>query len=285
MAHRPTSHATSRRVRSSAKRKRHAVRDSEERASLAQDLDQGNREHRERMLEQIYRVIVEFADDFGINRQSTRRLFLKAEKSVGRSPYRLHQAVHFQTMLRISEILGAWYREPAFLDENGKPRSLPLEGAKSFESLATRFLPRFELDDIVEILVAERVLRRDARGELIPMRRTVIFTKPGAMMLDRVPVIVQGLLSTIRHNANTEDQRGTRCERLTILDRLPVEAIPAFNEQVKKLAQSLLNQADNWAMQRRLAPASRSRKKTVRAGVEVFAYVATEALGKRGWPL
>lgn len=269
-------------MRSSAKRKRHAVREGEGRPSLAQDLDQGNREHRERMLEQIYRVIVEFADDFGINRQSTRRLFLKAEK--GRSPYRLHQAVHFQTMLRISEILGAWYREPAFLDENGKPRSLPLEGAKSFESLVTRFLPRFKLDDIVEILVAERVLRCDARGELIPMRRTVIFTKPGAMMLDRVPVIVQGLLSTIRHNANTEDQRGTRCERLTILDRLPIEAIPAFNEQVKILAQSLLNQTDNWAMQRRLAVGSRSRKKTARAGVEVFAYLADETHGKRGAP-
>jgi hypothetical protein len=271
-------------MRSSAKRKRHAVREGEGRASLAQDLDQGNREHRERMLEQIYRVIVEFADDFGINRQSTRRLFLKAEKSVGRSPYRLHQAVHFQTMLRISEILGAWYREPAFLDENGKPRSLPLEGAKSFESLVTRFLPRFRLDDIVEILVSERVLRRDARGELIPMRRTVIFTKPGAMMLDRVPVIVQGLLSTIRHNANTEDQKGTRCERLTILDRLPIEAIPEFNEQVKKLAQSLLNHTDNWAMQRRLAAGSRSRKKTARAGVEVFAYLADETHGKRSAP-
>jgi Family of unknown function (DUF6502) len=284
MGHRPTSEPTSRRVRSLAKRKRHAVRDSEGPASLAQDLDRGNREHRERMLEQIYRVIVEFADDFGISRQATRRLFLKAERSVGRSPYRLHQAVHFQTMLRISEILGAWYREPVFLDEHGKPRSLPLEGAKSFESLVTRFLPRFKLDDIVEILVAERVLRRDARGELIPMRRTVIFTKPGAMMLDRVPVIVQGLLSTIRHNANTKDQRGTRCERLTILDRLPVEAIPAFNEQVKKLAQSLLNQADNWALQRQLAPGSRSRKKTARAGVEVFAYVADETRGKRGAP-
>jgi hypothetical protein len=187
-------------------------------------------------------------------------------------------------MLRISEILGAWYQEPAFLDENGKPRSLPLAGAKSFASLAARFLPRFKPDDIAEILIAERVLRRDVRGELVPMRRTVIFTKPGAMMLDRVPVIVQGLLSTIRHNANSQGQRGTRCERLTTLDRLPVEAIPAFNEQVKKLAQSLLNQTDNWAAQRQLQPGSRSRKKTARAGVEVFAYVASESSRKRGAP-
>ena len=282
MAHRPTSHTTTRRVHSSVKRKRQAVPARQGRGALAPDLIRGTHEHRERMLEQIYRVIVEFADDFGIDRSSTRRLFLKAEKSVARSPYRLHQAVHFQTMLRISEILGAWYQEPAFLDENGQPRALPLDGAKSFTSLVTRFLPRFSPDDIAEILIAERVLRRDARGDVVPMRRTVIFTKPGAMMLDRVPVIVQGLLSTICHNANTEGRTATRCERLITLDRLPVEAVPAFNEHVKKLAQSLMNQTETWANPRQLSDGLKSRKKIARAGVEVFAYVETDSVRKRG---
>ena len=237
------------------------------------------------MLEQIYRVVVEFADDFGINRLATHRCFLKAEKSVTRSPYRLHQAVEFQTMLRISEILSAWYQEPAFLYENGEPRSLPLVGAKSFTTLVSRFLPQFKPDNIAEILVSERVLRRGAQGELTPLRRTVSFTKPGAMMLDRVPVILQCLLSTIRHNVNTQGHHGTRCERLITLDRLPVAAIPAFNEQVKKLAQSLSNQMENWANPRQLPERSRSHKRMARVGVEVFAYVETEGgLRHRGTP-
>ena len=165
----------------------------------------------------------------------------------------------FQTMLRISEILSAWYQEPAFLYENGEPRSLPLVGAKSFATLVTRFLPRFKPDDIAEVLIAERVLRRGAQGELTPLRRTVSFTKPGAMMLDRVPVVLQCLLSTIRHNVTTQGHRGTRCERLITLDRLPVAAIPAFNEQVKKLAQSLSNQMENWANPRQLPEGSKTR--------------------------
>jgi hypothetical protein len=280
MARRPTSKKTRQRIGSSANRKRQAVRKKKSRAS--QDLIRGTQEHRERMLEQIYRVVVEFADDFGIDRQATHRCFLKAEKSVARSPYRLHQAAEFQTMLRISEILSAWYQEPAFLYENGEPRSLPLVGAKSFATLVTRFLPRFRPDDIAEILIAERVLRRGAEGELTPLRRTVSFTKPGAMMLDRVPVILQGLLSTIRHNVNTQGHRGTRCERLITLDRLPVAAIPAFNEQVKKLAQLLLNQTENWANPRQLPERSRSRKQMARVGVEVFAYVEAEGGVKRG---
>ncbi len=280
MVRRPTSQRTPRRIGSSAKRKRQGARDRKARAS--QDLIRGTQEHRERMLEQIYRVVIEFADDFGINRQAAHRCFLKAEKSVTRSPYRLHHAVEFQTMLRISEILSAWYQEPAFLYENGEPRSLPLVGAKSFTTLVARFLPRFKPNDIARILIAERVLRRGAQGELIPLRRTVSFTKPGAMMLDRVPVIVQGFLSTIRHNVNTEGHRGTRCERLITLDRLPVAAVPSFNEQVKKLAQSLLNQTENWANPRQLPEKSRSRKQMARVGVEVFAYVETEGDLKRG---
>jgi hypothetical protein len=35
-------------------------------------------EHRERMVEQLSRVLVESAEDFGINRQATGRCFLKA---------------------------------------------------------------------------------------------------------------------------------------------------------------------------------------------------------------
>jgi hypothetical protein len=232
------------------------------------------------MLEQIYLVIAELADDFGINRASTQRIFLKAGKSLARSPYRLHQAVHFQTMLRISEILGAWYQEPAFLDEGGAPLPLPMEGAKSFTSLVSRFLPRFSPHEVAEILITERVLRRDARGNLIPMRRTVIFAKPGAMMLDRVPAIVQGLL--IRHNAATAGRQNTRCERLITLNRLPAQVIPAFDEHVKKLAQSLMNQAEDWANRRQAPVGVKPPKKSVRAGVEVFAYVETSHSMKRG---
>jgi hypothetical protein len=150
-----------------------------------------------------------------------------------------------------------------------------MEGAKSFTSLVSRFLPRFSPHEVAEILITERVLRRDARGNLSPMRRTVIFAKPGAMMLDRVPAIVQGLLSTIRHNAATASRQRTRCERLTTLDRLPAEAIPAFDEHVKKLAQSLMNQTEDWANRRQAPVGVKPPKKSVRAGVEVFAYVET----------
>ena len=246
------------------------------RTHAARELLRADQEHRERMLEQIYRVIFEFAGDFGVNRPTALRAFRKAEKTAATSPYRLHQAVHFQTLLQISEILGAWYREPAYLNEIGDPRPLPIAGAKSFASLARRFLPQFRPREIADILIAERLLERDPRGEVVPLRRTAVFANANTMMLDRIPALLRGLSSTLCHNTRpASEQRHTRCERGTTIDRLPVELIPAFNAHVKKLAQSLLNQTDTWADQRELPRGMKSRKAAARVGVEVFAFVET----------
>jgi Family of unknown function (DUF6502) len=229
------------------------------------------------MLEQIYRVIFEFAHDFGLKTASARRAFQKAEKSVVRSPYRLQEAIRYQTLRQISEILGAWYREPALLDEQGGPRPLPLAGAKSFATLAHRFLPRFDSRDIANILITERLLRRDPKGNVVPMQRAARFAGNSTLMLDRIPALLHDFTSTLRHNVRSQGRSSsTRCERGTTIDRLPVEAIPAFNEYVKKLAHTLLYQTDTWGSQRQAPEGIKDQRRLARVGIEVFAYVEDE---------
>jgi hypothetical protein len=251
--------------------------------SRPQELLRADLEDRERMLEQIYRVIFEFAHDFGVKTPSARRAFQKAEKSVLKSPYRLREAVRYQTLQQISEILGAWYREPAFLNEHGDPRPLPLAGVKSFAALARRFLPRFNPRDIADILISERLLQRDPQGDVVPLRRAARFASNSTLMLDRVPALLHALSSTLRHNARPlRRSASTRCERGTLIDRLPAEEIPAFNDYVKKLAHTLLNQTDTWASQRQAPENGKSRRQLARVGVEVFAYVENGHTRPRG---
>jgi hypothetical protein len=234
------------------------------------------------MVEQICRVVIEFAQDFGLNAPSVRRAFEKAQKSVAKSPYRLYEAVRYQTLRQISEILGAWYREPALLNEQGDPRHLPLTGVKSFATLARRYLPRFKPREIADILIAERLLQRDRNGDVVPLRRAARFSSNSTLMLDRVPALLHALSSTLRHNArSTGRASSTRCERGTTIDRLPVEKIPAFNEYVKKLAHTVLNQTDAWGSQRQVPDGIKDRRRLARVGVEVFAYVETENTVRR----
>jgi hypothetical protein len=234
------------------------------------------------MLEQIYRVVFEFAYDFDLNTQSARRAFQKAERSVLRSPYRLCEAVRYQTLHHIAEILDVWYREPAFLNENGDPRPLPLVGLKSFSTLARRFLPGFNPRDIADILITERLIQRDSHGDVFPVRRAARFAAKSTLMMERVPALLHALFSTLRHNArSTGRPPNMRCERGTLIDRLPVEAIPAFNDYVRKLAYTLLNQTDGWASQRQAPESLKSRRRLARVGVEVFAYVEAENARRR----
>ena len=246
------------------------------------DLKSAAKEDRDRMIEQIYRVIFEFARDFGVKAPAARRAFKKAERSVRRSPYRLGEAVRYQTLHQISEILSAWYLEPPYLNDEGAPRPLPLTGVKSFATLCRRFLPRFHSREVADILISERLLRHDAQGNVVPIQRAARFASDSPLMLDRIPVLLHALSSTLRHNARPkQESAGTRCEQGTLLDRIPVEAIPAFNDYVKKLGHTLLNQTDSWASQRQMPMGQRSRQRLARVGVEVFAYVEPEPLRRR----
>ena len=256
-----------------------------DRSRRPQDLLRADYDDRVRMLEQIYRVVFEFAQDFDLNTQSARRAFQRAARSVAKSPYRLSEAVRYQTLHHIAEILDAWYREPAFLNEQGDPRALPLAGPKSFSTLARRFLPRFNPREIADILVTERLLERDSTGGVVPLRRSARFAGKSALMMDRVPALVHALFSTLRHNARSSGPPpNMRCERGTMIDRLPVEQIPEFNEYVRKLAYTLLNQTDGWASQRQVPEGIKSRRRLARVGVEVFAYVETQNAHRRRKP-
>ena len=225
------------------------------------------------MLEQLFSVVMEFAHRQGLSASESSQAFMRAQRQVKRSPYRLADADHFETFLQISELLATWYREAAFLDESGAPRPLPLAGSKSFTTLVRRYLPDYRAEHVAYMMVNEKLL--EIRGDaLVPRRRTAMFAKQNPMTLDRIPVLVRGLMGTVAHNASDAGRaQGTRCERSTTVARLPVDLIPAFNENVKLWAQSLLDKTDSWARQRELPEQSTGGRRTARVGVEVFAYI------------
>jgi hypothetical protein len=245
--------------------------------SRATDLLRTDREHRTRMIEQLFCVILECAKEQGLSESQSQHAFQRAQRHWQDSPYRVGDAVRFATLLQIAELLAVWYREPVFLDNTGRPKALRLSGPDSFGTLAQRFMPEFDTSEVATILVSERLLLRRPNGRVIPKSRAALFATANPMMLDRIPVLVKGLVTTLAHNADRAARKsGTRCERSTHLARLPVELVPAFNEHVKRLAQSLLNSTDSWAQPRLLKPGGRPRRSTASVGVEVFSYIFDE---------
>jgi hypothetical protein len=268
MVKRSPSRASFRRARPKGKRKQ---------LDLPGKLSQASLADRERMLDQLFRVILEFSESSGLTTDRAARVFAQARRTVAQTPYRLSDALNFRVMQHIGDVLKAWYTDPQYLDPRGVPSPLPLSGARSVEGLIRRYLPKVNARETARWLIAEGVLRQQSRGRLVPLRRTISFTQPNAMTLDRIPFLVQGLLSTVRHN--TEAKAGgleTRCERQLTLNRFPLSEVPRFNWEVKRLVPMLLDQLESWAAPY-LQAAEGKMHKTARVGVEVFSYVDEHA--------
>jgi hypothetical protein len=235
------------------------------------------------MLDQMFRVILEFAADSGITAERTTRVFAQARRDVAHSPYRLSDALHFKVMMSIAEVFKAWYTEPEYLDSHGAPVPLPLSGAKSVEHLISHYVPKVNARDTARWLIAEGILRQQGRGRLVPTRRMISFAQANAMMVDRIPFLLQGLLSTFSHNIEANAKGGeTRCERMLTLDRFRVRDLPRFDREVKRLVPMLLDQLELWAAPF-LEPEGSLSQRTARVGLEAFSYVEEPAPGpKRG---
>ena len=247
-------------------------------ASRSKDLLRTEQKHRLRMAEQLLSVILAFAKDQGLSRAQCRRACRNAQANIDRHRIEPGTGVRFAALLQISDILAIWYRDPAFLDKTGRPRALSLSGTDSFATLAKRFLPEFDPSEVASILIAEQLLQRRPNRRVAPKRRAAVFATLNPMMLERIPVLVKGLVSTFGHNADRAARKsGTRCDQSTHLARLPVELLPAFNAHVKRLAQVLLDSADSWAQPRLLSPESPAGLPTANVGVEVFSFVDDDA--------
>ena len=181
MAKRSTSGAK-RKARPSGGNRRSELPPALASARVPDELLRAGREHTGRMLEQLFCVVMEFAHRQGLSATEASQAFRRAQRQVKRSPYRLADADHFETMLQISELLATWYREAAFLDESGTPRPLPLSGNKSFTTLARRYLPDYRPEHVAGMMVSEKLLEPRANDTVVPRRRAAILSS--AVMLN-----------------------------------------------------------------------------------------------------
>ncbi len=236
----------------------------------------------ERLLEQLYRVVFEFSQNLGITESAAKRLHRRAFGASRRAPYRISEAVNFQSMLQLSDILDAWHRDPDWVTDTGDPRPLSLAGPMSFETLAQRFLPSIQVKTLAPALIAEGVLNQHLDGTVTPVRRAAAFARANPWMLDRIPVLVKALLDTCSHNLDPDTRRtGTRCDRGTTIEDLPEEMVPIFNGIAKDLTQVLLNKVDAWAEPYRVPQDRRGKHKLARVGVQVFSWVDVPAPRRR----
>lgn len=151
---------------------------------------------------------------------------------------------------RAARVIAAWRRESDFLDADGQPAPLSLEGhGASFSELIKRFSgnvpPRAVLDELINVGAVER--RED--GKIGLLARAYIPQSLDAHKLNILGTDVQHLISTIDRNLKP-DVVDPLFQRKVAYDNLPDDVLPQFRKLFAQRAQSLLESADRWLAKR-----------------------------------
>jgi hypothetical protein len=147
-----------------------------------------------------------------------------------------------------SLVLSAWHQDPEFLDANGQPAPLPLEGEeRSFAALLRRCgAGDVRPSTLLKELLASQAVRQRPDGRLEPLKRSYI---PQSM--DEQLVLLWGkrmtdLARTSGHNLMSYPDSATRFERAAVSDRIDASALPEFRRFLEREGQAFLERVDAW---------------------------------------
>jgi len=147
---------------------------------------------------------------------------------------------------RAARVIAGWLRESDFLDAQGKPVALALEGeGATFETLVRR-----RSGDIPPRAIRDELLRVGAIHELEDGRVALVTHGyiPAQSEIDKLQILgsdVSHLIATINHNLQP-DQAQPYFQRKVAYDNLPDEALPVLRELAADKSQELLEELDRW---------------------------------------
>ena len=201
----------------------------------------------------------------GLTRKEVQRLLSTPATRTGDSGARYNRA---------ARVLTGWARDPDFLDEDGAPHCLALDGQTSFASLVRRYsgdMPaRAVLDELVRVGAVRE--RDDGRFELVA--RAYV---PQRSAIDKLGILgsdVADLIETIDHNLQ-HGETDPRFQRKVMYHSIPADALPGLRKLGATQAQALLERLDRWLREHDTdVPADGSGAPRRRVGVGVYYFEA-----------
>ena len=185
----------------------------------------------------------------GINRRAVARIRAELEDE-GLTQHAMQSESKHN---RAERVVTAWLREPAYLDELGSPRNLPMEGPASFAELVNLFG-----GDIPHRAVADELLRVNAvtmnGADELQLRARGYVPEPSSEAL--LHIFGQHgyeLLDTIERNIDRGNETPRLYQRRVVNNRIREEDVAEFLEMTARSSQQLLEEYDRW-LERHRAP-------------------------------
>lgn len=195
----------------------------------------------------------------GIDRRDVRKLRLAGDQPHPRG---------YQS--RASQLLSAWHHEADFLDPDGRPAALPIEGdGQTFAELMRRHAPALPMVAMIKELKGAGALEELPDGRVRPLMRTYVPVGLSAERLRLWASAISDLAGTIEHNYSRDAAEPAWFERRALSLSIDRDALPEFRQLLETEGQALLERIDDWLSAHEV-PEADSDAGAIRLGVGIY---------------
>jgi hypothetical protein len=174
---------------------------------------------------------------------------------------------------KASLVLSAWHLHPEYLDRNGKPALLRMDGeGATFETLLRRcgagdLRPSTLLKELLDAGAA----RRRADGRLEALQRNFIPHEMDEHLIRLWGTVLADLATTYAHNLMHNTRTPPRFERAAVNAQIAASSLKEFRQFLDEEGQAFLERVDAWLTAHESADAgSATREETLRLGAGLY---------------
>lgn len=181
---------------------------------------------------------------------------------------------------RLTRVLSGWHQDTDFIDDQGIPKIIPVEGnAVSFAQLARRYGGDMPTSTLLKELKRSDAIKEDEAGNLQVLKRYFIPAQsdPGALL--RAGSVLSDLGNTLEHNlykANTQKNQSLRFERRASNAEMSPQVAAEFRAFVELEGQTFLEKIDAWLTAHEQAPTTTIKASAPKLRLGVGAYLIEE---------
>jgi len=173
-----------------------------------------------------------------------------------------------------TRVLSGWYQDSDFLNDDGHPLVLPLDGGgATFTKLCARYAGDIAVTTMSKELKRVGAIAEDDGGRLTAQRRYYMPTPFDPQWIMNAGSVFADLGANINHNLVADDDHPSRFLGRATDDMIDASAIPEFREFVEKHGGPFLELVDDWLANHRAKQSTgkhRASDRRVRLGLGMF---------------
>lgn len=203
----------------------------------------------------------------GLDRKEVTRLKRKLETENDDESLRQPQ----RKQDRIARVLSGWHQDPHFVDIDGKPRILNLEGSEpSYASLVKRFSGDVPAITILRELERTGAVQVNKDGTVEVLRRNYRLETADPESLIRAGSVLTDMGDTVTHNLYRKPDQQSRFEARATNTNISPSAMPAYREFVYRESQTFLEKVDDWLSRHEVTDVEADSKPVQRVGLGMY---------------